>query len=81
MKFWVLFDGFEEGEAILYNKVHARDEGLEALGTAMALKVKSKASETHLGKEDRGGLEGPGDVVAVAVDHEDEATWRGEGEP
>lgn len=58
------------------------DEGPEAVGLAVAFEVESEAGETLLGEENWGGLEGPADVVAVAVDHEDEATWRGEeGQP
>lgn len=48
----------------------------------MALKVKSKASKAHLGEEDWGGLEGPADVIAIAMDHADDGFWRGvEGLP
>lgn len=49
----------------------------------MALEVERETGEGVLGEEDRSGLEGPGDVVAVAVDHEDEGAWwsLGIGEP
>ncbi|KAG6687773.1 hypothetical protein I3843_11G088700 [Carya illinoinensis] len=43
---------------------------------AMAFEVKSEACKTVLGKEDKGSLEGPADVVVVAMDHADEATSR-----
>ncbi|KAG2680223.1 hypothetical protein I3760_11G088100 [Carya illinoinensis] len=46
---------------------------------AMAFEVKSEAWETVLGKEDKGSLEGLADVIAVAMDHADEATSRGGG--
>lgn len=45
----------------------------------MAFVVSGEAGEAVLGEEDRGGLEGPADVVAVAVDHTDDATCRGGG--
>lgn len=48
----------------------------------MALKVKGEAGETHLGKENWSGLEGPADVVAIAMDHTDKgAGWSGKGLP
>lgn len=48
----------------------------------MALEVKGKASKAHLGEEDWGGLEGPADVIAIAMDHADDGFWRGvEGLP
>ncbi|CAL9004443.1 unnamed protein product, partial [Prunus brigantina] len=54
----------------------------QAVGLAVTFEVESEAGETLLGEENWGGLEGPADVVAVAVDHEEEATWRGEeGQP
>ncbi|CAL8989493.1 unnamed protein product [Prunus brigantina] len=57
----------------------AGDEGPEVVGLAVAFEVESEAGETLLGKENWGGfLEGPSYVVVVAVDHEDEATLRGE---
>ncbi len=62
------------------NKINIGYESPETLRLAMAFQVKSKAGKTLLGKEDWGGLEGPADVVAVAVDHADEGTWRGGGE-
>ncbi|KAL6293411.1 hypothetical protein ACE6H2_001553 [Prunus campanulata] len=54
------------------------DEGLEAVGLTVAFEVESESGETLLGEVNWGGLEGRVDVVAVAVDHEDEATGRGE---
>lgn len=63
------------------DEIDAGDEGLETLRSAVALEVEREAGEAHLGEEDGGGLEGPADVVAVAVDHEDDGAWRGEGEP
>lgn len=81
----VLFDGIEEGKAVLDDKIDAGYESLEAVGSAMALEVESEAGETLLGKKDGSGLEGPRDVVAVAVDHEDEGARRrrsgGKGKP
>lgn len=74
-----VLNGGEEGEAILHGEVDVGDEGFEAAGVAVALEVEGEASETHLGEEDWGGLEGPGDVVAVAVDHEDDGAWWGGG--
>lgn len=59
------------------NRVDIRDEGFETFGSAMAFEVESEAGETHLGEEDGSGLEGPADVVAVAMDHEDEGSGRG----
>lgn len=66
------------------DEVHGGDVGADAVGSAVAFDVESEASEAVLGEEDGGGLERPADVVAVAVDHEDDATWRrrgGRGEP
>lgn len=81
LKVGVLLDGSEEGEAVVDDKIDVRDEGPEALGSAMALEVESETSETHLSEEDWSGLEGPADVVAVTVDHEDDGAWRGERKP
>ncbi|WVZ02984.1 hypothetical protein V8G54_023790 [Vigna mungo] len=39
----------------------------------------SEAGEPRLGEEDGGCLESPGDVVIVAVDHEDDDTWGDDG--
>jgi len=71
----LLFDGVEEGEAIVCDEVYGGDEGFEAFGVAVALEVDGEAGESRLGQEDGGRLEGPGDVVAVAVDHEDDGAW------
>lgn len=46
---------------------------------AMAFDVERERGESVLGKEDWGGLKGPADGVAVAVNHADDATWRGGG--
>lgn len=43
----------------------------------MAFQVDGDGGEARFGEEDRGGLEGPADVITVAVDHTNEATWRG----
>ena len=59
------------------DRVDIGNEGLEALGSTMAFKVKGKASETLLGEEDGSGLKSPADVVAIAMDHEDESSRRG----
>jgi len=75
----LLFDGVEEGEAIVCDQVHGGDEGFEAFGVAVALEVHGEAGEPRLGQEDGSRLEGPGDVVAVAVDHEDDGAWGGRG--
>lgn len=78
----VLFDEIEEKDAVLDDEVDVGDEGSEAVGSAVGFEVESEAGEAVLGEEDWGGLERPADVVAVAVDHEDDATWRvGDGEP
>lgn len=61
----------EEGEAVLDEEIDAGDEGFETFGSAVGFEVESEAGEAVLGEEDRRGLEGPADVVAVAVDHED----------
>lgn len=77
-----LFDEIEEKDAVLDDEVDVGDEGSEAVGSAVGFEVESEAGEAVLGEEDWGGLEGPADVVAVAVDHEDDATWTvGDGEP
>lgn len=82
MKLGVLFDEIEEKDAVLDDEVDIGDEGSEAVGLTVGFEVESEAGEAVLGEEDWGGLEGPADVVAVAVDHEDDATWRvGDGEP
>lgn len=48
----------------------------------MALEIKSKCCATDLGEQDGSVLEGPTDVVAIAMDHEDESTRGGvEREP
>lgn len=67
----LLFNGIEEGEAIVCGEVYVGDEGFEAVGLAVALEVECETREGVLCEEDWGSLEGPGDVVAVAVDHED----------
>ncbi|PQQ21631.1 hypothetical protein Pyn_15074 [Prunus yedoensis var. nudiflora] len=54
------------------------DEGPEAVGLTVAFEVESESGETMLGEVNWGGLEGPADVVAIVMDHEDEATGRGE---
>lgn len=77
MKLGVEFEEIEEGETIVNDRVNIGNESLETLRSAMAFKVKSKTSETHLSKEDGSGLEGPADVVAIAMDHEDESARRG----
>lgn len=79
----LLFDGIEEWEAILCGEVYVGDECFEAVGLAVTLEIERETGEGVLGEEDRSGLEGPGDVVAVAVDHEDEGAWwsLGIGEP
>lgn len=81
LKFRVLLDGSEEGEAILDDEIDVRNEGFEALRSAMAFEVESETGETHLSEEDCSGLECPADVVAVTVDHEDDGAWRGERKP
>lgn len=83
LKLGVLFDKIEEAEAVVDYRVNIGDESLEALGSAMAFEVKGEASEAGSGEEDGGGLESPADVVAVAMDHEDEGSGRGgrEGKP
>lgn len=73
----VEFEEIEEGETIVNDRVNIGNEGLETLGSAMAFDVKSKTGETHLSEEDGSGLEGPADVVAIAMDHEDESSRRG----
>lgn len=48
----------------------------------MAGEIEGEAREAGAGEEDGGGLEGPADVVAVAVDHADDgAGRRGGGQP
>lgn len=82
LEFWVLLDGVEEGEAVADNVVDVGNKSPETLGATMALEVESEGGEAHLGEENRGGLESPADVVAIAVDHADDGTWRGgEGLP
>lgn len=41
----------------------------------MAVEVEGEGGEAVLGEEDRRGLKRPADVIAVAVDHADDATW------
>lgn len=85
MELRVLFDGIEEGKAILDDKINAGYESPKTVGSAMAFEVESEAGETLLGKKDGGGLESPTDVVSIAMDHEDEAARRsrsgGKGKP
>lgn len=50
-------------------------EGLEAVGSAVAGKIESIAGESMLGQEDRGGLEGPADVVAIPMNHKHQSLW------
>lgn len=75
----LLLDGVDEGDDVGDDEVHGGDVGADAVGSAVAFDVESEAGEAVLGEEDGCGLERPADVVAVAVDHEDEATWRGRG--
>lgn len=44
---------------------------------AVALEIEGKTGKSVLGEEDWGGLKRPANVIAVAVDHADDATWRG----
>lgn len=82
-------DGAEVGEAVAGDGVDVGNEGAEALGAAVAREVEGEAGEPVLGEEDGGGLEGPADVVAVAVDHTDQGSgtagwgtrWRNLREP
>lgn len=75
-------DGVEVGEAVVGDGGEVGEEGAEAGGTAVAGEVEGAAGEAVAGEEDGGGLEGPADVVAVAVDHADEgARGRRRGQP
>lgn len=65
-------DGAEEGEDVGDGGVEVGNEGAEAVGAAVAREVGGEAGEPGPREEDRRGLERPADVVAVAVDHEDE---------
>jgi len=65
-------DGAEEGEEVGDGGVEVGHEGAEAVGAAVAREVGREAGEPGPREEDRRGLERPADVVAVAVDHEDE---------
>jgi len=65
-------DGAEEGEEVGDGGVEVGHEGAEAVGAAVAREVGGEAGEPGPREEDRRGLERPADVVAVAVDHEDE---------
>jgi hypothetical protein len=65
-------DGAEEGEEVGDGGVEVGHEGAETVGTAVAREVGGEAGEPEAREEDRRGLERPADVVAVAVDHEDE---------
>lgn len=67
-------DGVEVGDAIMDDGVEMRDEGLEAVGSAVSRQIEGVAGKAVLGQEDRGGLEGPTDVVAVAMNHEHRPT-------
>lgn len=81
---WLFLDRIQERNEVVDDEVHGGDVGADAVGSAVAFDVESEAGEAVLGEEDGGGLERPADVVAVAVDHEDDATWRrggGGGEP
>ncbi|KAG9452705.1 hypothetical protein H6P81_005609 [Aristolochia fimbriata] len=71
-----VFDGVEEGNAVLDDKIEVGDEGSEALGKAMSLEIERDGSEAHLSEKDGSGLEGPADVVPIAVDHTDDGTGR-----
>lgn len=81
LKFGILFDEIEQGEAILDDEIDVGDEGFETARSAVAFEVESEAGEALLGEEDGGGLESPADVVSIAVDHEDERSRRGERKP
>lgn len=58
------------------DNVNVRDVGFEALRVTMALEIKGKTGKSVLGEEDWGGLKRPADVIAIAVDHTDDAAWR-----
>lgn len=76
MKLRVLLNGIEERDDVIDDEVYGRNIGADAVRSAMTFNVESKASETHLSEKDGSGLESPADVIAVAMDHEDETTWR-----
>lgn len=71
----ILFDdGAEVGYAVFNHGIEIWNEGLEPLRSAMAGEIEGEAGEAVLGQEDGGGLEGPADVVAIAMDHEHKST-------
>lgn len=57
------------------DEIDVWDEGWGAFRVAVTFDVESETSEAVLGEEDGGGLKSPADVVAIAVDHTDEAVW------
>lgn len=71
-----LLNGAEESEEVGDGGLERGDEGAEAVGAAVAREVGGEAGEAGAGQEDGRGLERPADVVAVAVDHEDERPRR-----
>lgn len=65
------YSGAEEVDAIVYNSAEIGDEGADARGAAVTWEIEGEAGEAEAGEVDGGVLEGPADVVAVPVYHED----------
>lgn len=71
MEVGLLLFGFEESKEVLSDDFKIRDESFEARRSAMAFDIHGESCKSKGREADSSVLEGPTDIVGVAMDHTD----------